>query len=274
MSFRIEPPQTVRDRLASATRAQIGIWVDSANPLVAEICAGSGLDLLLIDGEHGPNTLDSILPQLQAVAAYPITTIVRLPVADTAVVKQFLDAGAQNLLAPMVNTAEQARTMVQAVRYPPLGVRGVGSALARSSRWSRIDDYVQRAHELVSLIVQIETAEAVGNVEQIAAVEGIDAIFIGPADLAASMGHLGEQDHPDVVAAIENTIAVAKRLGTPVGINAFAPKMAGHYLAAGVDFVFVGSDVTLLARGSEALAAAYIADETEPDAAASPPADY
>ncbi|TAM69231.1 MAG: 2-dehydro-3-deoxyglucarate aldolase [Microbacteriaceae bacterium] len=258
MSVRVELPPTFRDRLHATTRPQIGIWVCSTSPLVAEICAGSGLDALLIDGEHGPNTLEAILAQLQAVAAYPITPLVRLPSADTVLVKQLLDAGAQNLLAPMVNTVDQAQAMVHAVRYPPLGVRGVGSALARSSRWSRVEDYLARARELVSLFVQIETAEAIGNVEQIAALEGIDGIFLGPADLAASMGHLGRQDHPDVVASVENTIDVAHRLGTTVGVNAFAPAMAKHYLSAGADFVFVGSDVTLLARGAEALAAAYI----------------
>ncbi|WP_308467998.1 HpcH/HpaI aldolase family protein [Rathayibacter soli] len=273
MSFRVELPPTFADRLAASTRPQIGIWVCSTSPLVAEICAGSGLDALLIDGEHGPNTLESVLAQLQAVAAYPITPLVRLPSADTVLVKQLLDAGAQNLLAPMVNSADEARAMVRAMRYPPLGVRGVGSALARSSRWSRVDDYLARAHELVSLFVQIETAEAVSNAEEIAALEGIDGIFLGPADLAASMGHLGQQDHPNVVSSVEHTITVAKRLGTHVGVNAFAPAMANHYLAAGADFVFVGSDVTLLARGAEALAAAYLPADSEPDAASGPTAD-
>lgn len=264
MSFRIELPPTFGDRLRAATRPQIGVWVCSTSPLVAEICAGGGLDLLLIDGEHGPNTLDTILSQLQAVAAHPVTTLVRLPSADPVLVKQLLDAGAQNLLAPMVDTADQARAMVQAMRYPPLGVRGVGSALARSSRWSRVDDYLRRAHELVSLVVQIETAHAVDNAEEIAAIEGVDGVFIGPADLAASMGHLGQQDHPDVVAAVERTITVAKALGTFVGVNAFAPAMAERYLAAGADFVFVGSDVTVLARGVDALAARYLENPVAP----------
>ncbi len=250
---------TLAHVLHSATRPQIGMWVSSGSPLVAEICAGSGLDWLLLDAEHGPNGLESILAQLQAVAAYPVTPLVRVPVGDIAIIKQFLDLGATNLLVPMVDTAEQAAQLVQAMRYPPLGVRGVGAALARASRWSRIDGYLARAHELVSLFVQIETASAVANVAAIAAVEGVDGIFVGPSDLAASMGLLGQQEHPEVIAAVEHCIRVASELGTPVGVNAFAPATAERYLAAGATFVSVGADVALLARSSEALAARYIA---------------
>lgn len=260
MPFRLEPDPTFRDRLRDASRPQIGMWVCSGSPLVAEICAGSGLDWLLVDAEHSPNGLESVLAQLQAIAAYPITPLVRVPFGEPVIVKQTLDLGAQNLLVPMVNTAAHAEQMVQAVRYPAPGVRGVGSALARASRWNRIDDYLGRAHELVSLTVQIETAEAVENVDAIAAVEGVDAVFIGPSDLAASMGVLGQQEHPDVVAAVEHCIAAVKAAGKPVGVNAFAEKTARRYLEKGVDFVLVGADVALLARASEGLAATYIGD--------------
>lgn len=250
---------TLRDVLAGADRAQIGIWVCSGSPVAAEICAGSGVDWLLIDAEHAPNGLESILAQLQAVAAYPVTPLVRAPVGDTVIIKQLLDLGAKNLLIPMVDSAEQAAGLVAATRYPPAGVRGVGSALARASRWNRIDGYLGGAADLVSLFVQVETVTAVVNVAAIAAVDGVDGLFIGPSDLAASMGFLGQQDHPDVVAAVEHCIRVVKAAGKPVGVNAFAPATADRYLAAGADFVSVGADVALLARASEALAARYIA---------------
>lgn len=250
--------------LGAEPRPQIGLWVCSGSPLVAEICAGSGVDWLLIDAEHSPNGLESVLAQLQAVAPYPVAPLVRAPIGDTVIIKQLLDLGAKNLLVPMVNSAEEAAELVRAMRYPPLGVRGVGAALARSARWNRVDDYLARAHELVSLFVQIETASAVENVAAIAAVDGVDGIFVGPSDLAASMGVLGQQEHPDVVAAVEHCIRVAAELGKPVGVNAFAPAVADRYLAAGADFVSVGADVALLARSSEALAARYIpADDAE-----------
>lgn len=262
---------TLRDALAEADRPLIGMWVCSGSPLVAEICAGSGLDLLLIDGEHSPNGLESILAQLQAVAAYPITPLVRAPSGDTVLIKQFLDLGVQNLLVPLVNTVDDARAVVSAVRYPPLGVRGVGSALARAARWNRVDDYLGRADEYVSLFVQIETADAVANAAAIASVDGVDGAFIGPADLAASMGHLGQQEHPEVVQAVEGAIRTIAGLGKPVGVNAFDPTVAERYRAAGASFVFVGADVALLARSSEALAESFI---PAAPAGGTPPTSY
>jgi 4-hydroxy-2-oxoheptanedioate aldolase len=257
MPIRVEPGETFATRLAGASRAQTGMWVCSGSPLVAEICAGSGLDWLLIDAEHSPNGLESILAQLQAVHGYPIRTVVRPPVGDTVLLKQYLDLGVQNLLIPMVDTAEQAAAVVRAVRYPPHGIRGVGSALARASRWNRIEGYLGRADKTVTVLVQIETVTAVENVAAIAAVEGVDGVFIGPSDLAASMGHLGEQDHPEVVAAVEHCIRTITGLGKPAGVNAFAEATARRYLDAGVNFILVGADVALLARGSENLADRY-----------------
>ncbi|TFB73306.1 2-dehydro-3-deoxyglucarate aldolase [Cryobacterium glaciale] len=258
MPIRVAAEPTFRDVLADSERAQIGMWVCSGSALVAEICAGSGLDWLLIDTEHSPNGLESTLSQLQAVHGYPIVPLVRAPIGDRIIVKQLLDLGAQNLLIPMVDTAEQARDMVAAVRYPPHGVRGVGSALARASRWNRIDDYLARADETISLFVQIETTDAVANIAEIASVDGVDGLFIGPSDLAASMGLLGLQDHPDVVASVEQCIRTVAALGKPVGVNAFAPATAERYLAAGARFVLVGADVAILARASETLAATFI----------------
>ncbi|WP_442864136.1 HpcH/HpaI aldolase family protein [Arthrobacter sp. ATA002] len=234
------------------------MWVCSGSPLVAEICAGSGLDWLLFDAEHSPNGLESLLAQLQAVHGYPATPVVRPPSGDPVLIKQYLDLGAQNLLIPMVDTPEQASEMVRAVRYPPHGIRGVGSALARASRWNRIDGYLENAAESITLLVQIESGTAVDNVAAIAAVDGVDGLFIGPSDLAASMGHLGRQDHPEVVAAVEHCIREIKAAGKFAGVNAFAEATARRYIGAGVDFILVGADVALLARGSEALTAKYI----------------
>ncbi|MFV0407784.1 MAG: aldolase/citrate lyase family protein [Propioniciclava sp.] len=250
--------QNYRERLAAANRPQVGMWVCSGSPLVAEICAGSGLDWLLIDAEHGPNGLESILAQLQAVAAYPITPVVRVPSDDATVIKQVLDLGAQNLLVPMVSSADQAQAVVAAVHYPPRGRRGVGSALSRSARWNRVEDYLGTAADHVSLTVQVETATAVAAAADIAAVDGVDAVFIGPSDLAASLGLLGQQTHPEVVAAVESALAAVRSVGKPVGVNAFDPQAAQDYLDAGADFVLVGADVALLARGSEAFAARWI----------------
>lgn len=234
------------------------MWVCSSSPLVAEICAGSGLDWLLIDAEHGPNGLESILAQLQAVAAYPITPMVRIPSDDAVIVKQVLDLGAQNLLVPMVSSADQARAVVAAAHYPPRGRRGVGSALSRSARWNRVEGYLPDAGEHVSVTVQVETADAVDAADQIAAVDGVDAVFVGPSDLAASMGLLGQQTHPDVVAAVHRAFEAVRAAGKPVGVNAFDPQAAQEYLDAGASFVLVGADVALLARGSEAFAAKWI----------------
>jgi 4-hydroxy-2-oxoheptanedioate aldolase len=237
------------------------MWVCSGSPLVAELCAGAGLDWLLIDAEHSPNGLESVLAQLQAVHGYPDQAMDRPPVTDTVLITQYLDLGVQNLLVPMVNSAAEAEAAVAATRYPPHGVRGVGSALARASRWNRIPDYLARASETVSVTVQIESEAAVAAVENILAVDGVDAIFLGPSDLAASMGVLGQQEHPQVRAAVEHCFTAAKAAGKPAGVNAFNPATARSYLAAGAAFVLVGADVAILARGTEALADEYIRPE-------------
>lgn len=257
MSIRLSLPPSFGDVLRQRERAQVGMWVCSGGALVAEICAGGGLDWLLIDMEHAPNGLPSVLAQLQAVAAYPVTPVVRVPTNDTVVIKQVLDLGAQNILVPMVNSAADAAAAVRAVRYPPDGVRGVGSALGRAARWNRVDDYLADAARTVSVLVQIESAAAVEQAEAIAA-SGVDAIFVGPSDLAASMGRLGQQEHADVIAAVGHCIEVGRRLGVPVGVNAFARPTADRYLDAGAAFVLVGADVTVLARGSEELANRYL----------------
>ncbi|KQX07676.1 MULTISPECIES: HpcH/HpaI aldolase family protein [unclassified Leifsonia] len=264
MSLRLKP--TLRHDLADASRPLAGIWVCSGSPLVAEICAGSGLDWMLIDMEHSPNGLESVLAQLQAVASYPITPVVRVPIGDVVTIKQVLDLGAQTILVPMVSTAAEARVLVEAVQYPPRGKRGVGSALARSGRWNRVDDYLQNAEDHVSLFVQIETAEGVDNAADIAAVDGIDGVFVGPSDLAASLGLLGHQTHPDVVGSVRLAFDSVRAAGKPVGVNAFDPAVADAYADAGASFVLVGADVALLARGSEALATRWALGSADTDA--------
>lgn len=250
---------TLRDALQRTDdRALAGIWVCSGSPLVAEICAGAGLDWVLIDMEHSPNGLESVLAQLQAVAAYPVTPVVRIPTNDPVTIKAVLDLGAQTLLVPMVSSADEARAAVEAMRYPPRGGRGVGSALARSARWNRIDRYLQDADEHVSLIVQIETMAGVEAAAEIAAVDGVDAVFVGPSDLSASMGLLGRQSHPDVIAAVLRTFEAVRGAGKHVGVNAFDPQVAQDYVEAGARFILVGADVALLARGSEALAQRWV----------------
>ncbi len=257
MPLRLEP--TLRDRLTETTRPLIGMWVCSGSPLVAEICAGAELDWLLIDMEHSPNSLESVLRQLQAVAAYPATPLVRVPDSEVATIKGVLDIGAQNILVPMISSAAEARAAVEAVRYPPRGRRGVGSALARSARWNRVDDYLANADTHVSLFVQIETAAGVDAAADIASVDGIDGIFLGPSDLAASMGLLGQQAHPEVVRAVHRAFQAGQEAGVNFGVNAFDPTLAQRYLEAGATFILVGADVTLLARGSEDLRERFMA---------------
>ena len=258
MPIRMTLPPTFGERLRTADRPLVGMWVVSGSPVAAEIAAGSGLDLLLIDGEHSANTLESIQLQLQVVAAFPACPLVRVPFGDPVVIKQVLDLGAQNLIVPMVGSAAQAAELVRAVRYPPQGVRGVGSALARSSRWNRVDDYLSLANGSVSLTVQVESADAVEHADEILAVDGVDAVFVGPADLSASMGLLGQQGHPTVIAAVERVLDAASAAGKPAGVNAFDPAVAEHYLDHGASFVLVGADVSLLARASEGLAERFI----------------
>lgn len=249
---------TLREALSSTTRPLFGGWACLGSPVSAEIMAGSGLDWVLIDMEHAPNGLESVLAQLYAVSGYDCVPVVRVPVGDTVVIKQVLDLGAQTILVPMVSTAAEAAEVAAAAQYPPVGRRGVGSALARSARWNRVDGYLQQAAEHVSVFVQIENVEGVANAQAIAETPGIDGVFVGPSDLAASMGLLGQQTHPDVIANVEKAFAGVRAAGKPVGVNAFVPEQADGYVASGATFVLVGADVALLARGSEALAQRFI----------------
>ena len=243
-------------------RPQAGLWLCLAHNLSAEICAGAGFDWVLVDGEHSPNGLESVLSQLQAAAGYPGThAIARVPLghgeAGATLIKQYLDIGAQTLIVPMVDTPEQAAALVRAVRYPPAGIRGMGSALARASRWQAHPRYVHEANDQVCVLVQAETVLALQNLDAIAATPGVDGVFIGPADLSASMGHPGNAAHPEVQAVIEDGIARILKAGKAPGILATSEAQARKWLAAGARFVAVGADTLLLAAGATQLLATY-----------------
>ncbi len=239
----------------AARRPQTGLWLSMADPYMAEVSATAGFDWLLIDGEHAPNDLRSTLAALQAVAPHPAQPVVRAVQGDTALIKQLLDIGAKNLLVPMVDTAEQARALVSATRYPPLGIRGVGSAVGRASQWSGRTDYLDIADEEVCLLVQAETVTALSNLAEICGVDGIDGVFIGPADLAASMGHRGRPGHPEVQAAIEAAMRTIVASGKAAGTLTSDPKLARRYLELGCTFVAVGVDLLLYAGAARKLAA-------------------
>lgn len=248
---------TLRDRLAQADRPLVGMWNASGDPVAAEILAAAGADILVIDGEHGPIELREILAVLHAVSAYPTAPLVRVPWNDEVRIKQVLDLGAQNLLVPMVSSAAEAAAAVAAARYPGAGEdrpgrRGIGAALARSGRWGLEPGYVKAADRHVSVVAQIETPAGAAAAAEIAGTDGIDAVFVGPADLAGQMGHAGEPSHPEVVAAVDGAVRAVAAAGVPVGVNAFAEEDADRVLAAGASFVVVGADVSFMARGARA----------------------
>lgn len=243
-------------RAILAGRQQIGLWVSLASAFGAEIVAGSGFDWLLVDGEHSPNDPTTVLPQLQAIAPYPTSAIVRPAWNDKVLIKRYLDIGAQSLLVPYVQNEEEARAAVAATRYPGEGVRGV-AGVTRASRFGRVNHYANRAHEEICVLVQIETREGLDNLEKIARVEGVDGVFIGPADLAAGLGQLGNQQHPDVQAAIQDAIKRIRACGKPAGILATDEASTRRYIEWGTTFTAVGLDVMVLARETEKLAAKF-----------------
>ena len=240
-----------------AGQLQIGLWVGLADANAAEALAGCGYDWLLLDGEHAPNNVRSVLEQLRAVAPYPVHPVVRAVHGDVALVKQYLDIGVQTLLIPMVDTPEQATLMVRAMRYPPDGIRGVGAALARASRWNQIENYLNLANDEMCLLVQAETPLAMQNLDAIAATPGVDGVFFGPADLSASMGYRGQPGHPEVQKAILEGISAVRRAGKAAGILMADKKLAQSYIDAGALFVAVGVDTTLLVRAATELAASF-----------------
>ena len=243
--------------LANGQR-QIGFWLSMADAYLAEVSATAGFEWLLIDAEHAPNDVRSILAQLQAVAPYSSEAVVRPVNGDPALLKRLLDIGARNLLVPMIDTADQARACVAAVRYPPHGIRGVGSAVGRASRWSSRTDYLDIADSEICLLVQAETVTALDNLEAICAVDGVDGVFIGPADLAASMGHRGKPGHPEVQNAIEAAMRTIIASGKAAGTLTSDPVLARRYLELGCTFVATGVDILTFANAARKLAREFI----------------
>ncbi|MDQ4060563.1 MAG: HpcH/HpaI aldolase/citrate lyase family protein [Pseudomonadota bacterium] len=243
-------------RAIKAGQLQIGLWSSLSSHLTVEVLAGSGFDWLLLDTEHSPNELPMVYSQLQAAAGGTAHPVVRPPWNDTVVIKRLLDSGVQTFLIPYVQTEEEARQAVAATRYPPRGVRGFASA-SRASRFGRIKDYHIRAEEELCVLVQIETRLGLENLESIASVEGVDGVFIGPGDLSAELGYLGNPGHPDVQAAIEDAIRRIRACGNAPGILTGDERLARRYIELGCLFTAVGSDVGILARATEQLAARF-----------------
>lgn len=240
------------------SQKQIGFWLSMADSYLAEVSATAGFEWLLIDAEHAPNDVRSILGQLQAVAPYRAEPVVRPVNADPALLKRLLDIGARNLLIPMIDTADQARASVAAVRYPPHGIRGVGSAVGRASRWSSRADYLDIADSEICLLVQAETVTALENLQAICEVDGVDGVFIGPADLAASMGYRGKPTHPEVQKAIEGAIRAIVASGKAAGTLTSDQTLARRYLELGCTFVATGVDILMFANAARKLAREFI----------------
>lgn len=249
-------PNTFKAALARG-ETQIGCWVGLASDYTAEIAGEAGFDWLLIDAEHAPNDLRSMRGQLSALGRSVSHPVIRLPVGEVWMVKQALDIGAQTLLVPMVESGAQAALLARAMRYPPEGMRGVGASLARASRFAGIADYVNKADAEVCLLVQVENRAGLAALDDILAVEGVDGVFIGPADLSADMGYRGQAQAPAVIDAIEDAIRRIRAAGKAAGILATEEAGARHWLAVGANFVAVGIDVLVLANGLRALAAKF-----------------
>ncbi|MCB1386609.1 MAG: HpcH/HpaI aldolase/citrate lyase family protein [Nitratireductor sp.] len=246
------PVNTLKKAL-SAGKFQLGVWSGLCSPLVAEILSDGPFDWLTIDMEHSPNTLESVLAQLQAMRGGMVAPIVRPPWNDFVVIKQLLDAGAQSFIIPYVQNAEEAARAVAATRYPPRGIRGVAGG-SRATRFGRIADYLKHADEEICVIVQAESVEALDNIEAIAAVDGVDGIFVGPADLSASMGLLGQLSHPDLLARIAEAADRINATGKVSATLSFDPAMARAFADMGFQMVAAASDTHFLLRGAASVA--------------------
>ncbi|KRA47213.1 4-hydroxy-2-oxoheptanedioate aldolase [Devosia sp. Root635] len=238
-----------------AGQPQIGLWAALANPYTAEILGGAGYDWLLLDAEHAPNDVPGLMAQLQALSASASSVIIRPPIGEAWIIKQLLDIGAQTLLVPMVESGAQAAELVRAMRYPPEGIRGVGAALARASGFNRTPDYLTTANQQTCLLVQVESRHGLDGLDDILAVDGVDGVFVGPADLAADLGYLGRPGAPEVVAVVEDTIRRIVAAGKPAGILTSDQGFARRCLDLGASFVAIGNDVTMLANAASKLLA-------------------
>ena len=240
----------------AAGKLQIGLWNSLCSNIVTEVVCYSGFDWLLLDTEHSPNELPAVMAQLQSVQRGTATPIVRPAWNDTVLIKRILDVGAQSILVPFVQNAEEAKRAVAATRYPPDGVRGITTS-GRAARYGRVKDYVKKANSEICVLVQVETREAMDQLEAIAGVDGIDGVFVGPADLSASLGQIGNPQHPEVQKAIEDVAKRLKKIGKPAGILTPVEEEARRYIEWGYTFVAVGSDLGLVAKGADALAATF-----------------
>lgn len=238
-------PENQLKRALGAGQMQIGLWLNLGDVTTTEIVGAVGYDWCLIDGEHAPYDPVTIQNQLRALAASDSAPIVRVPVGEDWVIKQVLDLGAQSILVPMIDTAAQAHAVVAATRYAPEGKRGMGAAVARASGYGRIADYGSNINDEICVIVQAETRQAMENLDQIAAVDGVDCVFIGPADLSADMGHRGNPGHPEVKAAIEDGVAHIRAAGKAAGILHYEAENHAYYRDLGVTFLGVGSEAKL-----------------------------
>ena len=242
------------------TQQQILLWVGLADAYWTEIAANLCYDWLLIDGEHAPSDLRTTLLQLQSIAAYPSQAVVRPPIGSVQLIKQLLDIGAQSLLIPMIETVEHAELMVKAVRYPPYGIRGVGAALARATRWNSIPHYYATAHENICLLIQIESVQGLENLDDILKIDGIDGVFIGAVDLSATMGYEGNPNHPEVQQAVITAIQKIRASGKAAGILSTQHEATQRYLDLGTEFVAVGVDTSVLMNSLRELLAQYKTD--------------
>jgi 4-hydroxy-2-oxoheptanedioate aldolase len=242
------PPNDFKAALRDG-RPQIGLWSSFCSSLVAELLAHTGYDWIVVDSEHAPNDPADVLAQLQAMTGGSAEPMVRVPWNDSVLIKRILDVGGRTLLVPFVQSAEEARDAVAATRFPPHGIRGVTVA-PRANRFGRVPGYLKNAERDICVVVQLETRAALGEIEAIAAVDGIDGLFIGPGDLSADLGHLGEPAHPDVQAAIADACRRIRAAGKPAGILAPVEADARRYFEMGFTYVAIGSDVGLLAAAS------------------------
>jgi 2-keto-3-deoxy-L-rhamnonate aldolase RhmA len=252
-----------RQMLSGRSHARVGTWIMSASPIVAEAIGCAGFDWGVLDMEHTPLDLMELVHLLQAVGNTKMVPVVRVPWNDTVYVKRVIDAGAQSLLFPFVQNAEEARRAVAATRYPPQGVRGM-AGMSRASKFGTLPDYLKTANALMSVTVQLESLQAVAELEAIASVEGVDAIFLGPADLSASMGHVGQLTHPEVMDVMGRSAERCRALGKPVGTVGGTPELVAQYRAMGFDYVAVASDMGLLMRGALAAVQALRAQDGRP----------
>jgi 4-hydroxy-2-oxoheptanedioate aldolase len=244
------PHNALKAALAAKT-VQMGLWMNLVSPIAAEALSGAGFDWLLIDGEHGPNDIPTILAQVQAIGSRT-SVVVRPPVGEVRMIKQLLDLGVQTILVPMIESADHAAQMVKAMHYPPVGMRGVGATIARASDYGRITDYITTANDQTCLILQIESRAGLAALPEILKLDGVDGVFIGPADLAADMGYPGNAAAPEVQATIDTTLAAIMASGKSAGILTFDAKAAQRYAAIGVTFLGIGSDVAVLVKAMTA----------------------